>query len=227
MPRCTISGSPLRSTRTRRRSTGPCRSMSFRASFPGEEWQRVESGIIQRITAINLLLDDIYHKQQVLRDGIVPRELILGNRNFRPLMRGIDLPHKTYVNICGTDIVRDEHGAFLVSGGQCADAFGGKLRRRKPPYDAARLSRPARRDRPAPDRELRREVDLRIARSRSRRGCRPAGRAAFSRHLQFGLFRTCLSGPRNGRAAGRGPRPPGRGRSRLHAHDRRARPGST
>ena len=80
----------------------------------GEEWQRVESGIIQRITAINLLLDDIYHKQQVLRDGIVPRELILGNRNFRPLMRGIDLPHRTYVNICGTDIVRDEHGAFLV-----------------------------------------------------------------------------------------------------------------
>jgi uncharacterized circularly permuted ATP-grasp superfamily protein len=80
----------------------------------GEEWQQVESGIVQRITAINLLLDDIYHKQHVLRDGIVPRELILGNRNYRPLMRGIDLPHKTYANICGTDIVRDERGAFLV-----------------------------------------------------------------------------------------------------------------
>jgi uncharacterized circularly permuted ATP-grasp superfamily protein len=80
----------------------------------GEEWQHLETGIIQRITAINLLLDDIYHNQHSLRDGIVPPDLILGNHNYRPLMRGIDLPHKAYVNICGTDIVRDERGEFLV-----------------------------------------------------------------------------------------------------------------
>jgi uncharacterized circularly permuted ATP-grasp superfamily protein len=79
-----------------------------------EEWQHIESGIIQRITALNLLLDDIYHEQQILSDGVVPPDLILGNRNYRPMMRGIDLPHKTYVNICGTDIVRDERGQFLV-----------------------------------------------------------------------------------------------------------------
>jgi uncharacterized circularly permuted ATP-grasp superfamily protein len=79
-----------------------------------EEWRHIESGIIQRITALNLLLDDIYHDQRVLRDGVVPPELILGNRNYRPLMRGIDLPFKAYVNICGTDIVRDERGTFLV-----------------------------------------------------------------------------------------------------------------
>jgi uncharacterized circularly permuted ATP-grasp superfamily protein len=79
-----------------------------------EEWRHIESGIIQRITALNLLLDDIYHDQHVLRDGVVPADLILGNRNYRPLMRGIDLPHKAYVNICGTDIVRDERGTFLV-----------------------------------------------------------------------------------------------------------------
>jgi len=75
----------------------------------GEEWQHIESGIVQRITALNLLLDDIYHEQRILRDGVVPRDLILGNRNYRPLMRGIDLPYKTYVNICGTDIVRDDN----------------------------------------------------------------------------------------------------------------------
>jgi uncharacterized circularly permuted ATP-grasp superfamily protein len=79
-----------------------------------EEWQHLETGITQRITAINLLLDDIYHQQHILRDGIIPAELILGNRNCRPVMQGLDLPHKTYVNICGTDIVRDENGAFLV-----------------------------------------------------------------------------------------------------------------
>jgi uncharacterized circularly permuted ATP-grasp superfamily protein len=80
----------------------------------GEEWQHIESGIVQRITALNLLLDDIYHEQRILADGVVPPDLILGNRNYRPLMHGIDLPHKTYVNICGTDIVRNERGQFLV-----------------------------------------------------------------------------------------------------------------
>src|SRR5262252_5693390 len=79
-----------------------------------EEWRHIERGIVQRITALNLLLDDIYHTQHVLRDGVVPAELILGNRSYRPLMRGVGLPHKAYVNICGTDIVRDERGAFFV-----------------------------------------------------------------------------------------------------------------
>ncbi len=79
-----------------------------------EEWRHLETGITQRITAINLLLDDIYHDQKVLQDGIVPPDLILGNNNYRPEMRGVDLPHKAYVNICGTDIVRDEKGTFLV-----------------------------------------------------------------------------------------------------------------
>ena len=79
-----------------------------------EEWRHLESGITQRITAINLLLDDIYHDQRVLADGIVPADLILGNPNYRPEMRGVNLPHKAYVNICGTDIVRDEKGAFFV-----------------------------------------------------------------------------------------------------------------
>src|SRR5271169_3617084 len=79
-----------------------------------EEWRHIESGIIQRIIAINLLLHDIYHGQHVLADGIVPADLVLGNPNYRPEMRGVDLPHKAYVNICGTDIVRDESGGFLV-----------------------------------------------------------------------------------------------------------------
>jgi uncharacterized circularly permuted ATP-grasp superfamily protein len=78
------------------------------------EWRHVESGIRQRIAAMNLLLDDIYHDQHLFRDRIVPEGLILGNRNYRPLMRGVDVPYKAYANICGTDIVRDETGRFLV-----------------------------------------------------------------------------------------------------------------
>src|SRR5215469_5387861 len=82
--------------------------------IPAVEWDRVERGVKQRVTAINLLLDDLYHDQKILKDGVVPADLILGNANWRPQMCGVKIPHKAYVNICGTDIVRDEHGAFRV-----------------------------------------------------------------------------------------------------------------
>ena len=80
----------------------------------GTEWRQIESGVIQRVTAINLLLDDLYHRQKILRDGVVPAELVLGNGHFRPPMRDFAVPHKAYVNICGIDIIRGEDGAFRV-----------------------------------------------------------------------------------------------------------------
>jgi uncharacterized circularly permuted ATP-grasp superfamily protein len=82
--------------------------------LPADEWDRIERGVKQRVTAINLLLDDLYHDQKVLKDKIVPADLILGNANWRPQMCGVDIPHKAYVNICGTDIIRDEQGVFRV-----------------------------------------------------------------------------------------------------------------
>lgn len=79
-----------------------------------EEWRQIEAGVIQRVTALNLLLHDIYHDRRILRDGVLPTDLILGNGNHRPAMQGLDLPHGTYVNICGVDIIRDGSGKFLV-----------------------------------------------------------------------------------------------------------------
>jgi len=78
------------------------------------EWAHIERGVIQRITAINLSLHDIYHRQHILRDGVLPRDLVLGNAHYRPLMQDLDLPHGTYVHVSGTDLVRDDHGTFLV-----------------------------------------------------------------------------------------------------------------
>jgi len=78
------------------------------------EWQHIERGVVQRVTALNLLLDDLYHEQKILRDGVLPAELILGNANYRPAMQGVSVPHKSYINICGTDIVRDADGVFRV-----------------------------------------------------------------------------------------------------------------
>src|ERR1700730_7464671 len=82
--------------------------------LPADEWERIERGVVQRVTALNLLLDDLYHDQKIFRDGLLPPDLILGNSNWRPAMCGVDIPHKAYVNICGTDIVRDDKGVFRV-----------------------------------------------------------------------------------------------------------------
>jgi uncharacterized circularly permuted ATP-grasp superfamily protein len=78
------------------------------------EWDVLERGVQQRVAALNLFLWDIYHDQKILKDGVVPRHLVVDNANFRPEMIGLDVPLGTYVHICGTDLVRDEHGQFLV-----------------------------------------------------------------------------------------------------------------
>ncbi len=78
------------------------------------EWDQIERGVVQRVTALNAFLHDIYHDGRILADGVVPRALVMGNPNFRPEMIGLDVPLGTYVHVCGTDIVRDEAGHFLV-----------------------------------------------------------------------------------------------------------------
>jgi len=78
------------------------------------DWKIIESGCIQRVTALNHFIRDVYHEQKIIRDGIVPGELITGNANYRREMHGIDLPFGTYVSIAGIDLVRDTDGRFKV-----------------------------------------------------------------------------------------------------------------
>jgi uncharacterized circularly permuted ATP-grasp superfamily protein len=78
------------------------------------EWTRLETGVKQRVAALNAFLHDIYHDKKILRDGIVPADLVVGNSNYRPEMEGFPVRFGTYVHICGTDVVRDENGDFLV-----------------------------------------------------------------------------------------------------------------
>lgn len=78
------------------------------------DWAHIEAGCKQRVAALNEFLHDIYHDQRILKEGVVPPELVLDNANFRKEMIGHDLPHKSYVNICGTDLVRDGQGVFRV-----------------------------------------------------------------------------------------------------------------
>jgi uncharacterized circularly permuted ATP-grasp superfamily protein len=71
-------------------------------------------GLTQRIAALNLFLEDIYHQGRILADGIVPRELVYSCRHFRREMRGLTVPRGIYVSICGTDLVRLPDGSFAV-----------------------------------------------------------------------------------------------------------------
>jgi uncharacterized circularly permuted ATP-grasp superfamily protein len=82
--------------------------------IPGREWRKVEAGLTQRTTALNLFLKDIYHDGGILAAGVVPRELVYSCRHFRREMRGLSVPRDVYVSICGTDLVRLPDGSFAV-----------------------------------------------------------------------------------------------------------------
>ncbi len=81
---------------------------------PGAEWDRIEQGLEQRIAALNAFLLDVYHDQRILKEGRIPADLVLGSKGFRKEMIGFTPPGKQYVHICGTDLIRDHHGQFLV-----------------------------------------------------------------------------------------------------------------
>ena len=71
-----------------------------------QEWRNMEAGLVQRVTALNRFIHDVYHGQDILRAGIIPREQIEGNAQFRPEMVGVDVPNQIYSHISGIDIVR-------------------------------------------------------------------------------------------------------------------------
>ncbi|HIJ64172.1 MAG TPA: circularly permuted type 2 ATP-grasp protein [Rhodospirillaceae bacterium] len=78
------------------------------------EWAHLEAGVVQRVQAINLFLHDLYHGKKILKDKVLPADLVLGNSNYRPEMEGIDVACGTYAHVCGIDLVRDEAGIFRV-----------------------------------------------------------------------------------------------------------------
>jgi len=82
--------------------------------IPRDEWAMLERGLKQRVTALNAFLEDIYHDQRILAEGRVPRERVLGNAQYRPDMRGMDVKGGIYAHIAGVDIVRAGQGEYYV-----------------------------------------------------------------------------------------------------------------
>ena len=78
------------------------------------EWDRIEAGLKQRLQALNLFIDDIYHEQKIIRDGVFPAEVLADSKNFREACVGAHPPYGVWAHICGTDLVRDGDGTVYV-----------------------------------------------------------------------------------------------------------------
>src|SRR5437867_3625759 len=78
------------------------------------EWARIERGLKQRIRALNLFIDDIYHDQKIVKDGVVPAEVIRSAKSFRPQCVGLNPPRGIWCHVTGTDLVRDRDGQMYV-----------------------------------------------------------------------------------------------------------------
>ena len=82
--------------------------------IPASEWETIERGLTQRLTAINLFLKDVYHEGRILSEGIVPRDLLYSCKHYRREMRGVQVHRDIYVSVAGTDLIRLEDGGFVV-----------------------------------------------------------------------------------------------------------------
>ncbi|UUZ76378.1 circularly permuted type 2 ATP-grasp protein [Polaromonas sp. P1(28)-13] len=74
--------------------------------IPAHEWASMEKGLVQRVTALNRFIHDVYHGQDIIKAGVIPSEQIFQNSQFRPEMMGVDVPGNIYSHISGIDIVR-------------------------------------------------------------------------------------------------------------------------
>lgn len=78
------------------------------------EWKKIEDGLKQRVKALNMFIDDIYHEQNIIKDGIFPKEILNSSTNFRKECVGINPPLGIWAHICGSDLVRDKDGKMYV-----------------------------------------------------------------------------------------------------------------
>lgn len=82
--------------------------------IPGKEWDKVEEGLVQRVTALNMFINDLYNKKQILKDKVIPQDLFLKSVNYRKECEGITPTNGVWAHICGSDLVRDKDGTIYV-----------------------------------------------------------------------------------------------------------------
>lgn len=100
---------------------------------PADEWAHLEHGLAQRLTALNMFLHDIYHEQRIIKEGVIPEEIVTSAKHFRPEFKGFDVPKNIYIHVCGTDLIRDDKGRYLVleDNGRCPSGVSYLLENRQ------------------------------------------------------------------------------------------------
>ncbi len=79
-----------------------------------KQWDKTAAGLEQRLRALNMFIDDLYHDQRIIKDGIIPEFVLKQSKNYRKECEGISPPFGVWAHICGTDLVRDKDGEFYV-----------------------------------------------------------------------------------------------------------------
>ena len=82
--------------------------------IPKKEWDKIEIGLKQRVQALNLFIDDLYHDQKIIKDGVFPAEVLKKSVNFREQCIGVNPPLNIWAHICGSDLVRHSDGKMYV-----------------------------------------------------------------------------------------------------------------
>ena len=82
--------------------------------IPARDWAKVSRGLAQRTRALNCFIDDIYNKQKILFDDVLPADIVLDSGNYKPQCANVSPRHGVWAHICGTDLVRDRDGKFYV-----------------------------------------------------------------------------------------------------------------
>ena len=77
-------------------------------------WRALESGLTQRLRALNLFIEDVYNGARIIQDGVIPSDIVLDCPQYRPEMEGYSAPNGTWVAICGTDLVRTHDGFYVL-----------------------------------------------------------------------------------------------------------------
>jgi uncharacterized circularly permuted ATP-grasp superfamily protein len=80
----------------------------------GKEWDQLEKGLQQRIKALNLFIDDLYHDQKIIKDKIIPKELVLSGTTYLKQCEGLNPPQNIWCHITGSDLIRDNNGQYMV-----------------------------------------------------------------------------------------------------------------
>ena len=219
-------GSPSRS---RAPTAGPASERPFPLDLvpriiPAGEWTVIKRGLAQRIRALNAFIDDVYHRREIVREGIVPWSLVVSRSHFSRVVHGVRPPGGIYCHVSGCDLVRDADGSWKVLEDNVRTPSGISyvlenrlaMMRLVPELFAGYRVRPV---------DHYPAVLLNALRAVAPSGSRePDGRGLDARAGQQRLLRARLPGAPDGRGARRGVRPRGARRRLLHAHHRGARP---